>query len=62
MNKFVITRPFADPEAAARKLMDGRIHIELINAIRIARQPGRVQGWSRPRDRTRLALEARAPS
>jgi hypothetical protein len=41
MNKFVITRPFADPEVAARKLVeiansvepvqDGRIHIELIN-------------------------------
>jgi hypothetical protein len=39
--KFVERRPFADPEAAARKLMeiansvepvqDGRIHIELIN-------------------------------
>ena len=39
--KFVQPRPFADPEAAARKLMeiansvepvrDGRIHIELIN-------------------------------
>jgi hypothetical protein len=39
--KLVITRPFADPEAAARKLMeiansiepvqDGRIYIELIN-------------------------------
>ena len=39
--KFVHQRPFADPKAAARKLMeiansvesvqDGRIHIELIN-------------------------------
>jgi hypothetical protein len=39
--KFVDTRPFADPEAAARKLIelanavevaqDGRIHIEKIN-------------------------------
>jgi hypothetical protein len=39
--KFVADRPFADPEAAARKLMelanavepvqDGRIHIEKIN-------------------------------
>ena len=39
--KFLDTRPFANPEAAARKLMeiansiepvqDGRIHIELIN-------------------------------
>jgi hypothetical protein len=39
--KFVERRPFADPEAAARRLMeiansveavqDGRIHIELIN-------------------------------
>ena len=41
MTKFVQPCPFADPEAAARKLMeiansvepvqDGRIHIELIN-------------------------------
>ena len=41
MNRFVITRPVADPEAAARKLMeiansvepvqDGRIYIERIN-------------------------------
>jgi hypothetical protein len=40
--KFVAARPFADPAAAARKLVeianaaeavqDGRIHIELINA------------------------------
>jgi hypothetical protein len=40
--KFVTARPFADPDAAARKLVeianaaeavqDGRIHIELINA------------------------------
>lgn len=41
MNKFVADRPFADPEAAAGKLMElarafepvqeGRIHIEKIN-------------------------------
>lgn len=41
MNKFVQPRPFADPEAAARKIMelahafepiqDGRIYIEAIN-------------------------------
>jgi hypothetical protein len=41
MNKFVQPRPFADPEAAAKKLMeianavepvqDGRIFIELLN-------------------------------
>lgn len=41
MTKFVEARPYADPEAAARKLMeiaysiepvqDGRIHIEKIN-------------------------------
>jgi hypothetical protein len=40
--KFAITRPYADPEVAARKLIeiansveavqDGRIYIELINA------------------------------
>ena len=50
--KYVPTRPFADPEAAARRLMeiansvepvqDGRIHIELINwpflqSIKVAR-------------------------
>ncbi|WP_439399994.1 hypothetical protein ACRQ5Q_40955 (plasmid) [Bradyrhizobium sp. PMVTL-01] len=42
MTKFAPSRPFADPEAAARKLVeiaggiepmqDGRIHIEKINA------------------------------
>ncbi|WP_439375376.1 hypothetical protein [Bradyrhizobium sp. DASA03120] len=42
MTKFAPSRPFADPEAAARKLIelaksiepvqDGRIHIEKINA------------------------------
>jgi len=40
--KFATTRPYADPEAAARKLIelanaveavqDGRIHIELLNS------------------------------
>jgi hypothetical protein len=40
--KFVVARPFADPDTAARKLVDlanaaeavqdGRMHIELINA------------------------------
>jgi hypothetical protein len=52
MMKFIQPRPFADPDAAARKLMeiansvepvpDGRIHIELINwpflqSIKVAR-------------------------
>ena len=42
MKKFVATRPFADPDAAARKLIeiangveavqDGRIYIERVNA------------------------------
>ncbi len=42
MNKFIAERPYADPEAAARKLVeivnsveavqDGRIFIELLNA------------------------------
>ena len=46
MTRFVDPRPYADPEAAARKLMDiansvepvqdGRIHIELINCKRQA--------------------------
>jgi len=44
--KFVAARPFADPDAAARKLVeianaveavqDGRIYIELINAAFLA--------------------------
>jgi hypothetical protein len=46
MNKFVIDRPFTDPDTAARKLVeiangveavqDGRIHIEKINALFLA--------------------------
>jgi hypothetical protein len=48
--KFIAERPFADPDAAARKLMeiansvepvqDGRIHIEKINGPLLYREGG----------------------
>ena len=51
--KFVADRPFADPEIAARKLMeiansvepvqDGRLHIEKINWPGL----GLAEGWNR---------------
>ena len=71
MTRFVDPRPYADPEAAARKLMDiansvepvqdGGIHIELINWPFLQEHRGspRVQGRSRFRDRTRLAMAPR---
>jgi hypothetical protein len=52
--KFAADRPYADPEAAARKLIeiansveavqDGRIHIELLNGptFRSKSHPGRI--------------------
>ena len=50
MNKFVAERPYADPEAATRKLVeiansveavqDGRIYIELINGPFLFREKG----------------------
>ena len=68
MNKFVEPRPYADPEAAARKLieianasepyMDGRIPIERINGPFLLRAEGHsrgIQGEPRSRDRKRLA-------
>jgi hypothetical protein len=70
--KFVEPRPYADPDVAARKIVelanafepvqDGRIYIEKINGpflFEIERQPGRIQGWARSRHRTRLARPAR---
>jgi len=54
MNKLVHTRPYADPEAAARKIVelanavepvqDGRIHIEKINDPFLF-QPAEYKGW-----------------
>ena len=53
--KYATTRPFADPEAAARKLLeianateavqDGRIHIKQINGplLKGRRYPGRIR-------------------
>jgi hypothetical protein len=56
--KFAAARPFADPEAAARKLMeiansvepvkDGRIHIEKINWPFLSEHRGQSGGiWRR---------------
>jgi hypothetical protein len=70
--KFVAARPFADPEVAARKLLeiansveplqDGRIFIEKINLPFLSEFngcPRRVQRRPQARDRTRLAVDAR---
>jgi hypothetical protein len=68
--KFVADRSFADPEVAARKLMeianavepvqDGRIHREdqLAVPVRVQGQPGRIRRRPQARDRARLALES----
>jgi len=69
--KFAETRIYADPEKAARKLVeiastiepvqDGRIHIEKINApflYQSTRHAGRVQRRLAARDRARLAPNA----
>ena len=64
--KYVNDRPFADPEKAARKLLeiansievaqDGRIYIELINGSFLGeRYAGRIQGRLRSGGRARLA-------
>jgi hypothetical protein len=65
-------RPFADPEAAARKFLklanaveqvqDGRIHIEKINWPFLTEHKGgvaRVQRRPQARDNARVALDAR---
>jgi hypothetical protein len=69
--KFVAPRRYADPEAAAKKLMEiansvagaGRPHPYRVDQLAVpagaSRQPGRVQGRSRLRDRTRLAVAPR---
>ena len=69
--KFVPDRPFADPDIAARKLVEiastiepvqnGRIYIELVNApfLKAWRQSRRIPGRHRPRARPRLAHAAR---
>jgi hypothetical protein len=60
--KFVEPSPFADPDIAARKLVeiangieavqDGRIFIELVNGafLRAKGTPGSVSRWSCPID------------
>ena len=69
--KFTADRPYSDPEKAARKIVEiansvepgqeGRIYIELINAIPIPREgyARRIQGWLGSRNRERLAGDAR---
>ena len=67
MKKFVATRPFADPDAAARKLIeiangveavqDGRIYIERANAPFLA--AGGSGDDFRARHRAWLDLDAR---
>jgi hypothetical protein len=71
MTKFVQPRPYAGPEAAARKLMeianfiepvrDGRIHIEKINWPFLQEHRGSPAEYnrSRLRNRARLAVAAR---
>jgi len=64
--KFVSNRPFADPDAAARKLVelanafepvqDGRIYIEKING------PFLYQLKGMPAESTRRALSAPSPT
>lgn len=69
--KLVAERPYADPEVAARKLVelaagieavqDGRIHVEKINApfLFTLRGSGPEFGRHQARDRPRLARVAR---
>jgi hypothetical protein len=68
--KYANTRPYADPEAAARKLLEianateavqaGRIHNEKINGpIQARSQSGRIQCRPGACDWTRLAVETR---
>jgi hypothetical protein len=61
MNKFAADRPYSDPEAAARKLVeiansveavqDGRIHIELINGPFLFELKGTPDEYSAGLDR-----------
>lgn len=70
--KFATTRPYADPETAARKLIelanaveavqDGRIHIELLNGpmlFELKATPAEIQRRPQARDRARVAGHAR---
>jgi hypothetical protein len=67
--KYATDRPFADPEKAARKLLeianeteavqDGRIHIEKINGpFLFKEESGRIRCWPQARHRARLAVDA----
>jgi hypothetical protein len=69
--KFATDRPYANPETAARKLVeianaveaiqDGRIYIELINGPFLSEIKGqlrRIQGRPRSGDCSRLAMAA----
>jgi hypothetical protein len=68
--KYADTRPYADPEKAARKLLeiastiehvqDGRIHIEKVNRpfLQAGGSPAEYGAGSVSRDRARLAVEA----
>lgn len=60
--KLIIERPYADPEAAARKLVelaagvepiDGRIHIEKINYPFMSKEGCNGSGRSAPASNTR---------
>ena len=70
--KLTADQPYADPEKAARKILeiansveaiqDGRIRIEKINGPFLYREgghAGRIQGWPGSGDRPRLAGAAR---
>src|SRR5437016_1823834 len=70
--KYTSPPPFADPEKAARRILEianavepiqDRIHIEKINEQflfrDLARHPGRVRRGPQTRDRVRLAQDAR---
>ena len=68
--EFAETRIYADPEKAARKLVeiantiepvqDGRIHIEKSTRrfYTDSAEAGRIWRWPRPGDRARLAVDA----
>jgi hypothetical protein len=68
--KYATARPYADPEKAARRILEianavepiqGRIHIEKINEPFLFRDRGSPAEYGGPqtRDRTRLAQDAR---
>ena len=69
MKKLVADRPFADPDAAARKIIEiandveavqnGRIYIERVNAPFLAAGGSGDDHRDRARHRTRLVMAAR---